>query len=65
MKKFKVKTPVETFNGSRQGCKFVNGEHICDDENKVKIFESWGYMVEEIVEKQEPKPKKQVKKNEK
>lgn len=62
MKKFKVKTPVETFNGERLGCKFVNGEHICDDAEKVKVFESWGYLVEEIVEE---KPKKTQKKVEK
>jgi hypothetical protein len=64
MKKFKVKTPVETFNGERLGCKFENGEHICTcgDMKKLKEFESWGYLVEEIVEE---KPKKAPKKTEK
>ncbi|MEH7116904.1 hypothetical protein V7128_05680 [Neobacillus vireti] len=63
MKKFKVKTPVETFNGTRHGVRFENGEVVAElNEQTVKEFESWGYLVEEIVEE---KPKKAQKKNEK
>ncbi|MGG3561657.1 hypothetical protein ABES03_08635 [Neobacillus rhizosphaerae] len=67
MKKFRVKTPVETFNGTRYGVRFENGEAVAElNEQTVSEFESWGYLVEEIVEKQEaPKPKKTQKKNEK
>lgn len=61
MKKFKVETPNKRFNGIREGCQFENGVHICDDELKVKLFESFGYSVEEIVEKKEaPKNKKKT-----
>lgn len=64
MKKFKVNAPDPNFNGFFHNCQFVNGEHICNEENKVKIFKDWGFKVEEIVEKQEA-PKQPKKKSEK
>lgn len=57
MKKYKVKTPVDNFKGERLGFRFENGECICDDENAVREFESWGYYVEEIKEKKPTKKK--------
>jgi hypothetical protein len=63
MKKFKVETPNKNFNGERLGCKFTNGVCVCDcgNENKLKEFESWGYKVEEIKEKQPEAPKEEKK----
>jgi hypothetical protein len=59
MKKFKVKTPNENFAGTRHGVRFYKGEAVAElAENVVNEFKSWGYVVEEIVEKEAPKPKK-------
>lgn len=59
MKKFKVNTPKNKhFDGTRLGVKFNKGEAIADlNENTVNVFKSWGYEVEEIMEKKET-PKK-------
>jgi hypothetical protein len=52
MKKFKVKTPNENFNGQRHGIRFEKGEAIAElDKDIVQDFEAWGYTVEEIKEK--------------
>jgi hypothetical protein len=60
MKKFKVIAPVEV-DVVFFDCKFVKGEHICQDENKVKIFKDWGFKVEELKE-EAPKTKKKAEK---
>jgi hypothetical protein len=65
MKKFKVKTPVETFNGTRHGVLFERGEAVAELPEQIAMeFESWGYLVEEVIE-EAPKPKKTSKKAEK
>lgn len=66
MKKYKISTPNKGFNGERLGCKFNNGEHICECQNEQKIqeFRNFGYKVEEIKEPKKEAPKQKPKKTE-
>jgi hypothetical protein len=59
MKKFKVKTPNESFVGTRLGVKFYRGEAEAElTEIQVNHFKSFGYMVEEIKAPQKKAPAK-------
>jgi hypothetical protein len=58
MKKYKVKTPNDSFAGERHGVTFYRGEAEGEfTDQAVEEMKSWGYEVEEIKEKKEA-PKK-------
>jgi hypothetical protein len=64
MKKFKVKTPNESFAGKRHGVQFYRGEAEAElTDFQVNEFKAFGYDVEEI--KAPKKPSTNKKKTEK
>jgi hypothetical protein len=59
MKKFKVKTPNESFAGKRLGVTFYKGEAVSElNDIQVKQFKAFGYNVEEIKAPKKPSTSK-------
>jgi hypothetical protein len=59
MKKFIVKTPVETFDGVQMGIQFVHGEATIEDEKVANLFKNLGYEVKETGTKKVETPKQE------
>lgn len=61
--KFKIETPVRTYNGLSAGVPFTQGVGYTDSEERMRWFKSKGYKVTEL-QNQEVEPTQEIEEEE-